>query len=78
MINIQEITKGKLTVRKTAELCGLTVQAIYKWEKSGQVPSEYCRKIEIATDGAVTRYDLRPDVFGTSPECTCAPAKEAA
>lgn len=63
-MNIKELTKGMLTVRQVAELCSLSVQAIYKWEKSGRVPAEYCRIIEKATNGQVTRYELRPDVFG--------------
>jgi len=32
-----------------------------------QVPGELCRKIEEATCGQVTRYDLRPDIFGEAP-----------
>lgn len=32
------------------------------------VPAEYCRAIEAATGGQVTRYQLRPDVFGDAPD----------
>jgi len=32
-----------------------------------RVPAELCGGIENATQGAVTRYDLRPDVFGDAP-----------
>jgi DNA-binding transcriptional regulator YdaS (Cro superfamily) len=28
------------------------------------IPPRFCRPIEHATNGAVTRYELRPDVFG--------------
>jgi DNA-binding transcriptional regulator YdaS (Cro superfamily) len=38
-------------------------QHINNWKKRG-VPAERCIAIETATAGAVTRYDLRPDVFG--------------
>jgi len=31
------------------------------------VPPTLCRDVERATGGAVTRYDLRPDVFGPAP-----------
>jgi len=31
------------------------------------VPCKYVQSIEQATHGAVTRYDLRPDVFGVAP-----------
>lgn len=63
-MNIETITKQLLTVRQVADLCGITVQAVYKWEKSERgVPIEHCRVIEDATNGAVTRHDLRPDIF---------------
>lgn len=32
-----------------------------------KVPCGYCLAIEHATRGAVTRYQLRPDVFGETP-----------
>jgi DNA-binding transcriptional regulator YdaS (Cro superfamily) len=32
-----------------------------------KVPASICRKIEEATNGKVTRYDLRPDIFGPAP-----------
>lgn len=48
-----------------AEICGVTAQAITKWVRSGKAPAKHCIPIEIATGGAVTRYELRPDVFGT-------------
>lgn len=45
-----------------------TQSLISHWE-SGKVtvPAERCVVIETATDGAVSRYDLRPDVFGAAP-----------
>jgi len=38
---------------------------IYHWLRR-KVPSEQCAAIEMATGGQVTRYQLRPDVFGES------------
>ena len=35
-----------------------------------KTPVEACRQIEAATKGVVTRYDLRPDVFGEAPAKT--------
>lgn len=40
--------------------------AVTNWVARG-VPAERCLAIECATDGAVTRYELRPDVFGPAP-----------
>lgn len=37
---------------------------IWYWlNKSGQCPAEYAIPIESATDGAVKRHDLRPDLY---------------
>jgi DNA-binding transcriptional regulator YdaS (Cro superfamily) len=43
---------------------------VWNWlnKSNGVVPAEHCRAIELATDGRVTRYQLRPDVFGDGPE----------
>lgn len=54
---------------------GCTPAHVWNWvnrENSKGTPAEFCRAIESATSGQVTRYDLRPDVFGE------APTKEAA
>lgn len=43
---------------------------VWNWlyrDKAG-VPAEYCQNIEEATGGQVTRYQLRPDVFGSAPK----------
>ncbi len=39
------------------------------------VSARLCLPIERATGGAVTRYDLRPDIFGEAPDG--APARKA-
>lgn len=33
------------------------------------VAAHHCLAIEQATDRSITRYQLRPDVFGAMPEC---------
>ena len=43
-----------------AKLIGVSQQNISYWRGAG-VPVEHCAAIEIATEGAVTRRDLRPD-----------------
>ena len=61
---IREIgTQGKL-----AALIGKRQGHIGKWlHRDGKVPAELCIAIELATGGKVTRYELRPDVFGDPP-----------
>ena len=54
---------------KLAATIGRTQPDISKWlhrDKQG-VPAEVCIAIERATRGRVTRYELRPDVFGEAP-----------
>lgn len=51
-----------------ARKIGTKQQHISWWlNKSKRVPAERVLAIESATNGAVTRYDLRPDVFGPAP-----------
>lgn len=53
-------------------------QHVWNWvnRAGGRVPPEQCIPIERAVDGAVTRYDLRPDVFGPAPEIAARPVSE--
>ncbi len=41
---------------------GVVPQVVNNWLRRGNVPAEYCPRIERATDGAVRCEDLRPDV----------------
>lgn len=52
---------------------GVTQGRVWQWCNGDRVPAERCADIERATAGQVTRYDLRPDVFGPAPQ-----GKEAA
>ncbi|HCP78966.1 MAG: hypothetical protein CML16_03145 [Pusillimonas sp.] len=45
-----------------ARAIGVTPQAVCFWRDGlRKIPAEQCTAIERATDGAVTRRDLRPD-----------------
>jgi DNA-binding transcriptional regulator YdaS (Cro superfamily) len=48
------------------------------WKARGSVPVEHCLAIERATEGAVTRRDLRPDDAHLIWPDIDAPQKEAA
>ena len=52
---------------KFATVMRVTPQAIGKWKRS-KAPSKRCIDIEKKTNGTVTRYELRPDIFGNSPD----------
>ncbi|QBQ56609.1 helix-turn-helix domain-containing protein [Nitrosococcus wardiae] len=51
-----------------ARSCGVRYQAVQKWIKKGRVPAERVSAIERATKGRITRYELRPDIFGEREE----------
>lgn len=50
-----------------AEKLGCRQSRISMWVTRGQVPAHHCIAVEQAVAGAVTRYELRPDVFGAAP-----------
>lgn len=51
-----------------ARLINKTQAHVWNWLQAGRVPGEHCIAIEQATGGQVTRYELRPDVFGDPPK----------
>ena len=66
METIQRATKAVGTQADLAKALGLMSQSqISQWVKGRRpVPPKWCIKIEQVTGGVVTRYELRPDVFG--------------
>ena len=64
-----------------ARSIGVAQQVVNNWIKRGNVPAEYCPRIERATAGAVRCEDLRPDVDWAVLRCvrrSMKTAKEAA
>lgn len=43
---------------------GVHQQAVNLWCRRGIVPAKWVLAIETLTNGDVTRYELRPDIFG--------------
>lgn len=59
--------------QRLAEAAGVSVQAISFWVSGErQISPLYANKIHDATKGAVSRHELRPDVFGPAPESKAA------
>jgi hypothetical protein len=50
-----------------ADRLGIKSPSITEWRQRNRVPAERCISIEEATGREVTRYELRPDVFGAGP-----------
>lgn len=55
-------------VTALARLLKVRQSVVSNWLIRGQVPAERCRDVEKAVKRTVTRYQLRPDVFGPGPE----------
>ncbi len=53
--------------QKLAAAIGVYQSFVSRMVITGRVPAERCLPIETATNGAVTRYELRPDVYGADP-----------
>ena len=54
---------------RLASALNVKQQNVWVWLRlAKKVPAERCAAIERATGGKVTRYDLRPDVFGPAPD----------
>lgn len=56
-----------------ARICGVAQPTVWGWINTGRgfLPPEYALKVEAAL--GVSRHELRPDVFGPSPELDVAP-----
>lgn len=66
---IARAVKLKGSQQKLAEAAGCTQQQIsYLLNEASGISAEMALKMERATDGAVSRHDLRPDIYGSSPE----------
>ena len=46
-----------------AKKVGVTPQAVQQWLAAGVVPAKRVLQIETATEGRVTRGELRPDLY---------------
>jgi DNA-binding transcriptional regulator YdaS (Cro superfamily) len=51
------------TRKALAEALGLEPMAVTQWEKRKRIPAERAVQIESVTKGAVTRQEIRPDLW---------------
>ena len=67
-MNVKEAIRGLGGGAAIARKLGVTQQRIHNWGVRGRVPAEFVIELERLSDGAVTRHDLRPDIFGARPQ----------
>lgn len=61
---IQKVLNIAGGVSAISDELNISVQAIYKWVKKNKAPANRCIELESLVKQKVTRYELRPDVFG--------------
>lgn len=55
-------------VKELSQFLKIPQKTIYYWfSENGKVPAQHCIAIEEFTKGKLTRYEMRPDVFGKQP-----------
>lgn len=64
--NPLEKAVSKVGVYRLAMAIGVKHPTIHSWLRAGRVPAERVLAVEAAT--GVSRYDLRPDVYGPAPD----------
>lgn len=66
-------------MRRLAHQTGCALRTLYLIARGHKLPgARLCRRIELATAGAVRRESLRPDVFGPAPSSLKGEAPHAA
>lgn len=53
-------------IRELAQRLGVNPMTVRQWIYRERIPPERAVEIERATDGAVTRSEIRPDLFSSS------------
>lgn len=70
---------GQMGQRELAQALGCSPSLVSHWVTGRKrITAERARQIEDVTLGGVTRYDLRPDVFGPAPAAAHSDQSEAA
>jgi len=72
MPNLQKLIKTAVdkhgSQAKLATAMGCSQQQIAYLLKASSITAEMAMKVDEATDGTVSRHDLRPDIFGPAPQ----------
>lgn len=55
-----------------ARLIGVKPQAVQQWVNAGVCPAKRAIQVEKATNGAVSRFELRPDLYPTDTDIEAA------
>ena len=69
--SIRQLMQAAVTIAgseaKLGKAAGFSQNAIWTAKRNGRVSAEMAVGIERATNGAISRHRLRPDLYGTNP-----------
>lgn len=65
--NIKELFDSVGGVGWISKMIGANYAAVYQWSVKNKISAERAVEIEEKTNGLLTRYQLRPDLFGDAP-----------
>ena len=71
---VDEAVKAEGTLKKVADRLGITPQAIAMWPDKGP-PARHVLELEAMS--GVSRYQIRPDIYGPAPEGRARPSQRA-
>lgn len=52
-----------ISQRQLAIRLGVTPMAVSQWKRRGKIPGKYVLQIERITRGAISRFEMRPDLY---------------
>ena len=73
---IERAIEAAGSASELARRLNVVPMTVTQWKRRGQIPAERCLDVETAT--GISRYDLRPDVFGPPPTNDQEAPREAA
>ena len=60
-INVDSVIDGLGGTKATADLTGLSLQAIANWRARKQIPTVHCQTV--SAHSGIPLHELRPDIF---------------
>ena len=61
---LERAIKAAGSARELARRVGVSPQSVWLWRKGKSISAERALDIESATNGVVSKHDLRPDLWG--------------
>ncbi len=66
--NLKELFDTVGGIGWISKMTGVKYMSVYNWAVKNKIPAERAVLIEEKTNALLTRYQLRPDLFGEGPK----------